>query len=126
MKIDKSKGSKAILEVTLKDEGDNTPEDRFLPEYPGGIRKMTEFIKSNARIPEGVKLDKKKRTIVQFEVDPSGKVINPHVVNSSGNPQLDNEALRVIGSMPEFIPATENGKAVTGQMTIPVPFVEKS
>ena len=44
------------------------------------------------------------------------------MVNKPLDPQLDKEAVKLIGSMPDWKPGTQDGKAVDVQMMVPVEF----
>lgn len=51
------------------------------------------------------------RVIVKFIVEKDGSISNVEV-NRSVDPDLDNEAMRVVKAMPKWIPGQINGKAV--------------
>lgn len=58
---------------------------------------------------------------VNFKITPDGSVTDVEVMKSV--PGLDEEAIRVVKSMDKmWIPAYENGKAVTCTYTLPVSF----
>ena len=57
----------------------------------------------------------------QFVIDTDGKVIDISVVRGI-NPELDNEAMRVIKLMPAWKPGKKTGKVVPVQFTIPIKF----
>ena len=61
------------------------------------------------------------RAIVQFIVDKEGNIVQPKVVRGV-DPYLDKEAVRVVKSMPKWIPGKQNGKAVRVKFTVPVMF----
>ena len=61
------------------------------------------------------------RVIVQFVVGKDGSVSDVQVL--AGLDRLcDREAVRVVESMPKWIPGKQNGKAVSVKYTIPVMF----
>ena len=51
----------------------------------------------------------------QFIVNKDGKVVEVVVAKSSGNKYLDNEAIRVINSMPNWVPGRHKGETVRVQ-----------
>ncbi|MDP4202515.1 MAG: energy transducer TonB [Bacteroidota bacterium] len=61
------------------------------------------------------------RVICQFVVEKDGCITNLHVVRGI-DPSLDKEAVRVILSMPKWIPAESQGKKVRVRYTLPVNF----
>ena len=92
------------------------------PLFPGGMDKMAEFLQANIKYPalckkEGIQ----GRVIVQFVVNKDGSICDAKVVKSA-HPQLDAEALRVISSMPRWIPGKQKGKNVRVRYTLPVHF----
>lgn len=92
--------------------------------YPGGMQQMQQYIRNNTLYPESLKAQKQNgRVTVSFTVDTDGAVINPKVTNSAEVPFMNQEALRVIMTMPDWIPAQdENGKPVQAQHTATVTF----
>lgn len=78
---------------------------QLYPIFRGGPEMMTKFINKNLEYP--VTLKKQGvvgATIVKFMVDSTGKIINPVVRQSSGYSLFDEEAIRIIKSMPNWIP----------------------
>ena len=97
-----------------------------LPEYPGGIKALFEFLRKNTKYPEeALKNDKEGRAIIQFVINTDGSVCNVKVVRSAGDESLDKEAVRVISSMPKWEPGTQGGEKVRVQYTLPVAFFTK-
>ena len=62
------------------------------------------------------------RVICQFIVEKDGSIGNITVVRTSGNESLDNEAIRVIQSMPKWKPGLQRGKPVRVKYTLPINF----
>lgn len=92
------------------------------PMFPGGEKKLKEFIDNNLRYPEAsAKAAVQGRVIVQFMIEEDGTVSNPEVVESL-DPLLDKEALRIIGLMPKWRPAKIDGKAIDTKYSVPINF----
>ena len=92
------------------------------PEYPGGMQAVMAFVASNVKYPERAKNSGiQGNVIVAFVVEEDGSISNVETL-SSVDSQLDNEAKRVIASMPKWTPAMLNGKAVRSKMSLPVIF----
>ena len=61
------------------------------------------------------------RVVVSVIINTEGKVTNAKIVQGVA-PSLDAEALRVTGTMPDWIPGTKDGKPVNVKYTFPVVF----
>ena len=92
------------------------------PEFPGGTQAMMEFFQSNITYPESCKKDSiQGRVIVTFVVEKDGSISNVKVITPLF-PPCDEEVLRVISSMPKWIPARNKGVPVRSFLQIPVTF----
>ena len=97
-----------------------------MPVFPGGEEAMMRYLAENVRYPEQAAKDSiQGRVIVQFVVKDDGTVGTVKVVRSV-NSLLDAEAVRVVKSMPKFVPGKINGIEVSVWYTLPVKFkIEK-
>ena len=94
-----------------------------MPEFPGGMQEMMRFIKENIVYPvEAAQKGIQGRAICQFVVEKDGSISNVVVIRSSGDRDLDNEAIRVVQSMPQWKPGKQRGVPVRVKYTIPVSF----
>lgn len=96
------------------------------PQYPGGQDAMIRFLQENLKYPELAKQNKVEGiVVVSFVVDENGKIIRPYgqinMPNDAKRSLID-EAVRVVQSMPNWIPAQHKGKAVRCTMQLPVNF----
>lgn len=90
--------------------------------FPGGDQKLTEWIYANLRITdEMAESDVTGRVIVNFIVKADGSIGDVEIVNSL-HPDYDEEAVRLVKSMPKFTPATIDGKPVDYEYTLPIIF----
>lgn len=86
---------------------------------------MYEFLAKHIRYPrEAAERNIQGRVDVQFFVQKDGSITNVQVVNKV-NPLLDAEAVRVVESMPKFVPASENGEVVGVWQSLPILFKTK-
>jgi len=93
-----------------------------MPEYPGGQVALMRYIAQNVKYPTVAQENGTQGiVVVQFVVDADGSVTNAHVITSV-DPYLDEEALRVIKSMPRWTPGKLNGKPVRVKYTTPIKF----
>ena len=93
------------------------------PEFPGGMEALYKFIGKNLRLPTIMCYDGgiQGRVTCSFIVEKSGRISNVEVVKSL-DPAGDKEAVRVIESMPNWIPGKQNGIPVRVKYTIPINF----
>lgn len=93
-----------------------------MPSFPGGPSALLQYLSSNVKYPvvaqeNGVQ----GRVVVSFVVEKDGSVTDVQVVRSV-DPSLDKEAVRVVKSMPHWIPGKQNGSAVRVKYNVPVSF----
>ena len=93
-----------------------------MPEFPGGDKGLYEFIADNIKYPAEAKEEGiKGRVFVNFIVEPDGSVSDIRVLRGIGG-GCDEEAVRVVESMPRFKPGMQDGEAVRVSYTVPVFF----
>ena len=96
-----------------------------MPEYPGGIQALFEYLQQNVKYPEDAKKQKiEGRVIATFVVETDGSINNVEVVKPAF-PSLDAEAVRVLSAMPKWKPGMQSGKAVRVKYTVPINFSQK-
>ena len=93
-----------------------------MPSFPGGPSALMQYLSSNIKYPvvaeeNGVQ----GRVVCTFVVEKDGSITDVKVVKSV-DPSLDKEAVRVVKSMPKWIPGKQNGSAVRVKYTVPVTF----
>ena len=93
-----------------------------MPQYPGGDAALMQYLSSHIKYPviaeeNGIQ----GRVVCTFVVEKDGSITDVRVVKSV-DPSLDKEAVRVIKSMPKWIPGKQNGSAVRVKYTVPVTF----
>jgi protein TonB len=93
-----------------------------MPEFPGGPAKMMEYIAKNIKYPAMARESGiQGRVFVNFVVEPDGSVSNVKVLRGIGG-GCDEEAVRVVESMPTWTPGRQRGKAVRVSFNLPVRF----
>ena len=94
-----------------------------MPEYPGGELELRKFIAENVKYPEEAKTNKLQgKVFVQFVVDTNGDVTDAEIVRGTGYESLDNEALRVVKTLPQWKPGKQRGQNVPVSYTVPINF----
>jgi len=93
-----------------------------MPMFPGGDSTLLSYIIQNTKYPESAKNNKiQGRVIIRFCVNSTGSVDRVSVLKSV-SPDIDAEAIRVISSLPAFIPGRQGGKPVPVWYMVPVNF----
>ena len=94
----------------------------ILPSYPGGIPALRKFLERNLNNPTQVEENEIVSVNVGFVVGYDGKLQN-FSIEKDGGALFNNEVIRVVKKMPQWIPGIANGKNVAVYFTIPVKFV---
>ena len=118
-----------LVVVGYAPEGTTVPEEgtifevvEQMPEYPGGMPAMMEFISKNIKYPAAAQQAKiQGRVTIQFIVNTEGNIINPRVLRSA-DPLLDAEAIRLTTIMPKWKPGMQRGQAVNVKYTVSIMF----
>ena len=93
-----------------------------MPEFPGGMTGLMQHLSKNIRYPAEAHTNNiQGRVVVSVIINTDGKATNAKIVQGVA-PSLDAEALRVTGTMPDWIPGTKDGKPVNVKYTFPVVF----
>lgn len=93
-----------------------------MPQFPGGERERERWMIENLKYPEEARSQGITGSVmVSFNVNKSGKLDGVTVIKPV-HPALDAEAVRLVKSMPRWMPGTQNGKVVTVRYFIPVEF----
>ena len=93
-----------------------------MPAFPGGEQKLMEYVGKNIKYPQIARESGiQGRVFVGFVVEPDGSVSNVKLLRGIGG-GCDEEAMRVIKSMPKWKPGKQRGKAVRVSYQIPVMF----
>ena len=94
-----------------------------MPKFKGGESAMMEFLMMNMKYPQAaVKAKQQGRAIVGFVVRKDGTVSDVHITKSAGYDVLDEEAMRVVKSMPAWEPGKQKGKPVNVKYNVPITF----
>lgn len=131
--LDITEGTNDLNKTIIKDEviaepkvEDEQPMNIAMveqkPEFPGGEAAMYKYLGDNIVYPSAAsEVGIQGRVVVEFVVGKDGSITNVKVVRPR-HPALDKEAVRVIKSMPKWIPGRNNGQPVKVTYTLPVTF----
>ena len=110
----------AEIEQPREDEIFTTVEQQ--PEFPGGQREMYAFIGKNLKYPsQAQRANVSGRVFAKFVVERDGRIGDVQILKGIGF-GCDEEAQRVIKSMPKWNPGKQNGRSVRVFFTMPINF----
>ena len=93
-----------------------------MPEFPGGQSNLLSFLSQNIKYPsEAVTKGIQGRVICSFVVNQDGSIVDVEILRGLDS-LLDTEAIRVINSMPKWIPGKKRGRPIRVKCTIPITF----
>ena len=96
-----------------------------MPMFPGGDSTLLAYISQNTRYPETAKKNNiQGRVLLRFCVTAKGNVDRISILKGV-DPAIDAEAIRVISSLPAFIPGKQGGRPVPVWYMAPVTFALK-
>ena len=111
------------VETVVDDDSEvyNGPID-VMPEYPGGMNAMFEFIQKNVKYPKASR-DKgiEGKVYVEFVVEKDGSISDINVLRGV-NDEINAEAIRVLKAMPKWKPGMNEGKVVRVHYVMPFSF----
>ena len=116
-----------VYEAPEIEEEEIQEEEVFLsveenPEFPGGPAKLLEYVQKNLKYPMMAReSDIQGRVFVGFVVEKDGSISNVRVLRGIGG-GCDEEAVRVVQSLPKFKPGKQRGNPVRVQYTLPIVF----
>lgn len=96
------------------------------PSFNGGDRAMKEFIHNNLKFPKDAVTEGLDGTVfIDFVISSDGHVRDVVATNIPGeeaDQRFIDEAVRVVRSMPRWLPGRQHGKAVDVSFSIPISF----
>lgn len=93
-----------------------------MPTFPGGEAELFKYLGKNIKYPQmATDAGISGVVYVTFVVDKDGKIRDVKVLRGIGG-GCDEEAVRVVKSMPTWKPGKQRGKAVTVQYNLPIRF----
>ena len=93
-----------------------------MPEFPGGVDKMMDYLSKSIKYPEAAKEKGiSGRVFLSFVIEKDGAVSDVKVAKGIGK-ECDDEAVRVVKSMPKWKPGMQKGKPVRVSYMLPIFF----
>jgi protein TonB len=92
------------------------------PKFPGSEEARLKFLRDNIKYPEEARKKNIQGTVyTSFVIERDGSVSDVKIFRGIGD-GLDDEAVRVVKSMPKWIPGKNNGKPVRSLFMMPIKF----
>ncbi len=111
-----------LLGLGLNEAPKNLAELDVQPEFPGGIKKLMEFLEKNVSYPMAAKENGIKGTVyATFMADKFGKVKDVKIKRGIFS-ACDEEVLRVVNLFPDWKPGLYKGENVSVIFNLPVRF----
>lgn len=93
-----------------------------MPQFPGGEAELLKWISNHIKYPAiAMENNVQGKVVVQFVVTRDGSIGEVKIARGK-DPDLDKEAMRVVKTLPKFIPGKMNGQAVNVWYTLPINF----
>ena len=94
-----------------------------MPEFPGGEKALSQYLDSALIYPQYARESNIRGIVyVSFIIEKDGSVSKVEIMRGIGG-GCDEEAVRLINSMPEWVPGRQNGLPVRVQYTLQVRFL---
>ncbi|MEC5147173.1 TonB family protein [Chitinophaga sp. 212800010-3] len=93
------------------------------PTFPGGEEALAKYLSKNIHYPRVAQENGISGTVfVQFVVDSEGNIKDVKTVGAAKGGGLEEEAVRVVRTMPKWKPGKQNGRQVSVQFNLPIRF----
>ena len=129
-KAESNREMPAVQQTPVETQDQSVPKDvnifshvEVMPQFPGGERALMKWLSENINYPKEAQ-DKgiQGRVSLRFVVTPDGSIKDVKIVKSLDSAACDNEAVRAVKTMPNWIPGKQNGKPVYVYYSLPVVF----
>lgn len=116
-----------MLEGVVTEKKGDAPREVFrvveqMPAFPGGQGDLLEFLAENIKYPKVAKDNGVEgMVVVEYIIEKDGSISNAQVVKGIGA-GCDEEALRVVNAMPNWLPGKQRGQVVPVKFNLPIRF----
>ena len=94
----------------------------IMPDYPGGMQALRKFLEKNLKNPQDMAEGENIKVKIRFIVGYDGNLKGFETIQDGGT-AFNNEVIRVLKKMPQWIPGKTKGENVSVYFTIPVNFI---
>lgn len=92
-----------------------------MPDYPGGINALMYYIQKNINYPIFARNNNiGGKVTIKFVITKTGELDDIQVIKSAGLAEFDQEAVRVVKSMPKWKPGKQGGDPVNVYFNLPI------
>ena len=119
---DDSASNDSTTVITIAESGKIQIFDHVeeMPRFPGGESELLKWLTDNMNYPkEAVEKGIQGRVILRFVISPDGPIENVEVLKGL-DPSCDEEAVRTVKKMPNWIPGKQKGKPVYVYYSLPI------
>lgn len=129
--IEDNQNTKVDEFVNIKDDNTDTqviePEIFYVveeePTFPGGYEKLAEYLSNEITYPQVARESGIQGIVyVDFIIEPNGDITNVKAKRGIGG-GCDEEAIRVVKNMPNWLPGKQRGIPVRVQINLPIKFI---
>lgn len=93
-----------------------------MPQFEGGESEMFKYLSKNMKYPKvDLQLERQGTVFVEFVVGKNGEITEVKILRGVSE-TIDAEAIRVIQSMPNWLPGKQKGRAVKVRYKMPLTF----
>jgi len=104
---------------------DQVPDVIKNPEFPGGMAECAKWLSRHLEYPTmAIRMGIEGKVVVEFTVDESGRISDAIIIEGI-HKVCDQEAIRLVKSMPAWTPGEKNGVKTTQKYSLPIRFVLK-
>ncbi|MEQ9230469.1 MAG: energy transducer TonB [Cyclobacteriaceae bacterium] len=112
------------LTTIVDNSGDEAPFTYVeeMPSFPGGWSEFNKFIAKNVKYPRhAINIGMEGTVYVEFVIEKDGSITDLKVVKGVGA-GLDEESIRVMNLVPNFLPGKQRGVPVRVKKVLPIKF----
>ena len=113
---------KDTVKTVVFSQPEITASPEMMPEFPGGVNALRRFLEKNLTNPRQLEEGEIISVKVKMVVGIDGKLQSFQTIEDGGN-EFNNEVIRVLKKMPDWVPGKTNGKNISVYYTIPVKFI---
>ncbi len=123
------KSSAALLNTSTSSAAKTSSEEVFSvvsdpPKFPGGEKALASFLARNIRYPKAAQKNNTTGTVfVKFVVNSEGKISQVTTTGAVLGNGLEEESMRVVSAMPDWLPGQQEGKKVSVEFHLPIRYV---
>ncbi|GAB2783846.1 hypothetical protein GCM10027275_29890 [Rhabdobacter roseus] len=92
------------------------------PEFPGGVKAMYSYVKQHLKYPQrAIDAQVEGKVFLRFVVGADGQIRDIQVQKGLGF-GMDEEAIRLVSTMPHWKPGSQDGQAKNVRFNLPITF----